>query len=298
MAQSPPQASDDPQAQQHYAAQLALSVALADAVRTLWPSLLPLNPTNVRRLTDALSILLNAFSESAISLVSDHYTTVRRNSGVSSPFSVVRAPLPPRSTVATMVDEAITDRLEESLADFEAKILANVQSGIQKALADEARAQLVASVEGDENALGFARIARPDACAWCLTQAFRTSTRGVEVGRHYGVYKSRKSAGQLPEGAADLNRFHPNCHCTVEPIFDAAFQPAAHILDMEQLYKESTADSEKGERLNDFRRALAAQRGGRTTPLPEITTTTVSPPNAAAIQSLLDLIGEAMTQAA
>lgn len=298
MAQSLPQASNDPQTQQHYAAQLALSASLTQAVQTLWPSLLPLNPPNIRRLTDALSVLLEAFSGAAVSLSADHYVTVRRNAGVSSPLPIVRLPPPPRSTVEAIVDAAITERLDESLADFEAKILARVQSKIQKALADEARAQTIATVEGDDRALGFARIARPDACAWCLTLAFRSSTRGAEVGRHYGVYKSRKSAGQLPEGDAELNRFHTNCHCTVEPIFDAAFQPAPHILDAEGLYNEATADAKKGERLNAFRRALAAQRGGRTTPLPEITTPVVTPINPAAVQNLLDRIGEAMTRVA
>lgn len=297
MVQSLPQASDDPQAQQHYAAQLALSVSLATAVRTLWPSLLPLNPPNIRRLTDALSILLDAFSEAAISLSADHYQTVRRNAGVNSPLTVVRTPLPPRSQVGAIVDTAITDRLTADLADLEAQILARVQSGMQKALADEARSQMITAVDGDDEALGFARIARPDACAWCLSLAFRSSTRGVEVGRHYGVYKSRKSAGQLPNGAADLNRFHTNCNCTVEPIFDAAFVPAPHILDAERLYNEATVDSKPRERLNDFRRALAAQRGGRTTPLPEIAPH-VTPNNAAAIQNLLDRIGKAATRAA
>lgn len=264
--------SENPTTQRQYLAALAITAALTQAIQQLWVVTKPLSsPQATDSFRAGMAALVEQLSQAARSVAVDYYADLRREAGVPRTTRALRlVDLPPRSMVDAGIDYAMRAKAEAD--EMEAAILARAEAAAQKVVADVGRAQVVAAVEGDDAALGFRRVARPDACYWCLALAMRRSTRGTEGEEHLGVYKSRASAGQLPPNAVGaVNRYHNNCHCAVEPVFDlGADTIPAWMGDMERLYETSTATSRRGERLNDFRRALAAERRGTetTTPTP------------------------------
>lgn len=268
-----PPVSNNPTTQRQYLAGLALTAALTQALRGLWSATTPQSSERAMvAFRSGVLALVEQFSAAARSVAVDYYADMRRDAdvpGTTQPTELV--PLPPQSLVDAGLDWAL--RAEVETDAIEAAILARLDASMQKAMQDVGRDQIVASVEGDDRALGFRRVARPGACYWCLTLAMRRSTRGETGDQHLGVYKTRLSAGQIlaPNALGEANRYHDNCHCTVEPIFAVGDQSVpSWMADMQRLYETSTAHSRKGDRLNDFRRALAALRrgGGPSVPTP------------------------------
>lgn len=317
------------------------------------------SPEAMRRFTTGLYALLPQFGAGARTLATDYYRNVRKAAGLADASKIKPVDLPPRPVVDAGLRWALrenaetsrTVRLEaarlleqvprgnapdqmmirsnaaavvrpspqETAAEIEAKILADIQAALQKAVEDVAREQIVQAVEGDDKAIGYRRVARPDACAWCLTLAIRTSTRkglatdwvngsggsisrdaalstpGADGDVHFGVYKSRAAAGQTPAGSDEVNRYHDHCHCIVEPIFSAADTPPQWVLDTKRFYEDATADSGKGEHLNDFRRALYAKRHGKEPAPPKAPVGPLpATPPAAQVNDLLDRLDAAM----
>lgn len=277
-----PQISETPATQRQYVTQLTLSAALAQALRTLWASVSPMSSDAAwDAFTAAAHAVVPQYAQAAAVVSLDNYRTARLDAGIASTPRLPRITTPPASKIDAGLDWAARARdIEaehaEALAQIEATILGRVDAAMQKVLMDEARATTVEAVEGDDKALGYRRVPRPDACAWCIILATRkTSRRGLAADfkrygapgsmggdEHWGVFKSRASAGQVPANdRGEVNRFHNNCHCVVEPIFDTAFTAPAWLQEMSDLYDEA------GD-LNTFRRALNAQRRGESPPDP------------------------------
>lgn len=300
-----PTLSDSPAVQQQYLAQLALTAALTQALRNLWPVANPL--TDGARFRQVAKVLVEQFGQASASIAQDFYRGVRTEAGITGAPTLRLVPPVPESKVDAGIDWAMRAAAERSRV--EAEVLARVESAMQKAVADVGREQVVTAVEGDEFAIGYRRVPRPGACAWCITQAIRKTHRtgrAAKVGKygsgaafdpaveHYGVYKSRDAAGEIPPNAkGDTNRFHRNCHCVVEPIFFPVNALPDWLHGMERLYDDSTADSKSGQRLNDFRRALSAERRGVTPPTPAAPAVITPAANAQQVTALLNLFSTA-----
>lgn len=258
--------SENPEVQQQYTTQVGLTAALVAALRKLWPQVDPLSgPAALSKYTDGVAAVIEQFSQASISLAADYYDATRAQAGVPGTFRTPIIDTPPRSLVDAGVEWAMQAR------DDMAATQARIEAAAQKAVADSARDEVVTAVEGDDKTLGFARVARPDACYFCLAQAMRRKKpTASDPSERPGVYKSRGTAGGFVNhkftgtGAA---KFHNNCHCVIEPVFSTDYQLAPHIAEAERLYFESTVNSAKGESLNDFRRALEAVRAGKPIPV-------------------------------
>lgn len=262
-----PRVSDNPEVQRQYVAQLALSAALAQSLRQLWTATSPLSSDKAMQAFRAgVFAIVTQFAQAARVMASDYYTNARQAAGIAGVPRLPSVELPPPSMVNAGIDWGMRDFMQKT----EAEIMAKVEAAMAKAVLDVAREQVVEAVEGDDQALGFRRVPRPDACYWCITLSLRRSTRGGSGDQHLGVYKSRASAGQLPPSMrGEVNRYHDHCHCSVEPVFaigDGAMPDWLH--EMDQLYEQATLNSNKGERLNDFRKALAALRRGESPTTP------------------------------
>ncbi|RNL63641.1 hypothetical protein EFK50_07820 [Nocardioides marmoriginsengisoli] len=244
------------------------------------------------------------FSQSLTVVTLDNYRLARAEAGIKTVPRLPSITPPPVSKIDAGLDWAksaldqISEEQAKALSEIEAQILERVQVSMQKAMLDEARETTVLVVEGDDQALGYRRVPRPDACYWCIEQALRKTSRkglakdfkrygspGVSLGgdEHWGVYKSRESAGQIPPNeAGEINRFHNKCHCEVEPIFSTDFAIPAWLQDMAVLYDDSDGT-------NDFRRRLNAQRNGEPAPdpTPVLPTPTIQPAAASAYADLL-----------
>lgn len=290
-----PQVSENPEVQQNYLAGLALGAAVAEIVSGLWVATTPLeSAAAMARFTNGLFIVGEQFGGAAASLGEDYYRNLRREAGITTALKLPEPVLPTKAEIDADIAWAMRERTElaDNLDATYQAILADIQAETEKAVLDVMRSRVVQAVEGDDKALGFRRVARPEACYWCISLAIRTSTRGG--GKHYGVYKSRAAAGQLPAAASELNRFHTNCHCEVEPVWSPAESVPDWLSDMEQLYSDSTQESAKGESLNDFRKALTAHRNGEERPAPAAPVSLpTSNPAAAQIAAILDRLAEA-----
>jgi hypothetical protein len=300
--------------QQQYAAQLLLTAALIQALRQLWGATLPLDSSQGReRFRGGAFALIQHFSGAASSVAMDFYRASRLAAGVTDalpPHLSELVPTPPRSLVDASLEWALRDAerdMARDLAEIEARFLeedrqwlARFEASAQKAVTDTGRAQVIAAVEGDEKALGFRRVPRPGACYFCIVLALRSTTRtglakdfkkyapGTMGGeRHYGVYKSRGTAGGFAnvsfegEGTA---KFHNNCHCVIEPVFSPVESLPDWLTDVERLYDETEGG------LAEFRRAVAARRRGEDPEPPPLPAVLAAAPNREAIAALLDLL--------
>lgn len=306
-----PTVSDDPTVQRHYLTQAAIAATLASGTRAMWESVDPFEQTEL--VTSGLHALLEQFSQASTSVARDYYQGLRRGAGIDTEFRIPATPPPPRSRVEAGVGWALERDREATVAEFEAQALKRIETAMQNAMLDASRTQIVDAVAGDFEALGFRRVAHPGACYFCVALSIRTSTRRVraqdvtprqrekpgELGgeRHFGVYKSRETAGQLPPNTTgQVNRYHDDCRCTVQPIFSAADTGPDWLGDMADLYDSFDRDKFGGG-LNGFRKALKAHRGGEdTTPFTVDVPEAATPPTEQ-IEALLGRIDDSMRAA-
>lgn len=112
----------------------------------------------------------------------------------------------------------------------------------QKMVVDTGRNTLIAAIENDTKARGWAREARPGACSFCALLA----TRGA-------VYRSEQTAEF---------KAHDHCHCLPVPLFADSYEPPAYIRAWQQLYRDTPYGKNAAEARNNFRVALERQRTG------------------------------------
>lgn len=285
-----PRVSEDPEVQEHYTTQVALTAALVAALQRLWPSVNPLAGAAAKSAySRGVAALTEHFAQASISLSTDFYDAHRAGAGIGGTFNAAVIDTPPQSLIDSDLDWAFR-------AMTEAEIQHRVEAAIQKAVADAGRDQVVAAVAGDEKALGFARVPKPDACYFCLEMAIRKTKPRENSPARPGVYKSRGAAGQLPPNdLGQVNRYHNDCQCVVEPVFSVDFQLTPQVLAAEELYKRSTVNSKRGEGSNDFRRALATFREtGEMPPTPGATP--LKPAASSDLGKLLQILADSGAQ--
>lgn len=252
-----PRASDRPEVQQHYAAQFALSAAVAAQMRKLWPSLDPERlaatvPTLVR---GGVAVGGQAAS-AAIAVAADYYEDLRFES-IPGRFQVPVIDAPTSRTVESALDRATADMLaqipslvdELYLAEITTQIQSSADAALQELIADAAIDELFTSMESDREALGWARVTRADACAFCRMLA----TRGP-------VYLTERSANFRAH--VPINGRGGVCKCQVEPLFGKHYEAPAHIRSDMAVWERVTADAPMGEAFNEFRRAIEGRSDG------------------------------------
>ncbi|MFF3555334.1 VG15 protein [Streptomyces tsukubensis] len=140
--------------------------------------------------------------------------------------------------------EALTLESLDELDGLLEEIAVSVQGPAQKLIADGGRETIVTSAQRDRRALRWMRVPSGTACGFCLMVA----SRGA-------VYASEKSGGGI-KGA----EFHPNCQCTVVPIFSNRYEDPDMVKEAKRLWKASKASS-----LRDFSRFIDTLRKGEET---------------------------------
>lgn len=242
-----PRVSENPEVQSHYLTQLGLTTALFAALRRLWPTLEPdrlqkTYPTFVR----GAAAVTGRYSQAAVSLNADFYDAMREQAGLGSRFSVpVIEPLA-GPQIEAYLKKATADFLAEAEVET-AKIVESIQreadATMQKVVMDAGRNELIAAIEGDREAHGWARVTKPGACAFCLMLA----TRGP-------VYLAKQTASF---------EAHKSCHCTVQPLFGNHYEAPAHVREALALWRDSTSGLSGKAAIRAFRRAVDAQRSTR-----------------------------------
>ena len=247
MATPPPQASDQPEVQQHYLTQLALTGALSAALMNLWPSFDPKRPrATFEPLRRGAAALVSEMAPAAIEMAAEHFEAMREDAHIVQPFRVPVIEAPTPADVEAYLDKAVADLLDGGTTEFgalRAAIEREIDSAAQKMLADAASDELLAAVEADPQAIGWARVTREGACAFCLM----LTTRGP-------VYRSKVTANFRAHVA--VNGRGGTCHCTVEPLWRGVYEPPAHIREAQVIWKKSTKGRSGKDALRAFRREL------------------------------------------
>lgn len=229
-------ASDNPVAQEHYAAQVGLASAIAKALAQL----------RTPRLTNEAAALAQEFSLAAISLAADYYDDIRDYAGVGGSYRV--------PVISPWSADALEAYIDAALETFAQQLTAGIEIDAQvDALAtqlalDAGSREIFAAIDNDPEPTRYARITRPGACSFCLMLAARGA-----------VFRSEESSSFRAHTYPGL------CRCDIEPVWNVnAYEPPAHIRAAQSLYAESTADSmSPAEKRNAFRRAVYAENNAR-----------------------------------
>lgn len=246
-----PTVSEDPAVQTHYAAQVALSATFIQAMKRAWPLV------NLRDLKgslpqyrQAVNALVQHFGPASAALSADYFDTMRLDAGITSPFRTPIVDPPPVAQVDASIGWATNDlwtiATETEVSVVEAAQV-KAEGAAQKIVTDQGRNELIAAIEADKEARGFARVTKPGACAFCTMLA----TRGA-------VYADRNtfaSSNARFEGSG-LVKVHNGCSCTFVPLFGRHYEPPAHVREAQAIYNEATAG--EPDKLNAFRRAWEA----------------------------------------
>lgn len=251
------QVSENQETDDYYATQAALGMAAMAAIRELWPALDPADILSTFPDLQAVSASIGAqHSLAGVSLAADYYEDHRLAQGVDSPFRipVIEAPVPVQ--IEVYIEKATADLLAEVTrvadeilyAELATQLQAELEGSVAKVVGDAGRNQLIAAIEADREAKGWARVTRPDACSFCRMLA----TRGA-------IYKSERTANFRAH--VPVNGRGGTCQCTVEPLF-GAYEPPAHTRADLALWKKVTRNVATGDKANEFRRHLEGRADG------------------------------------
>lgn len=240
--------SDIPVVAEHYATMVELVADLVESIHEL-----PVQPEGSNLPPDyltMLAVLVNQYALAAIGESADYYQALRQFAGVTTPFRVPIVDAPEPDAIEAAVQAAVreADLIATDLAaDLdETKLEAEMQNlieGLTRTLVLEAgRDEVWTAIENDVSARGWARVTRPNACAFCRMLA----TRGA-------VYRTERSASFQAHHADEHGG--GDCQCGVEPLFAKRYEPPAHTRADQSLWSETG-------NLVDFRRAVEGRSDG------------------------------------
>lgn len=134
-------------------------------------------------------------------------------------------------------------------ADRLTKTRSKVDGIASRLVTDVGRGAVVDAAAEDRQAVGVARVAAPDACAFCRVMAIR----GV-------VYKNEQTAGRRANakfvGAGEF-KYHSHCRCWTVPYFEGQeWAPQSQIAEWERQYQQ--ARGMRGNTIANYYRLLRA----------------------------------------
>lgn len=248
------------QAQQHHAELAALTALAASEVGAIWADLDTAEAAR-EALLGLLPQLVLVYGEAAATLAADWYDDIRDTDGAVGRFTAIPAE----------VDVAGADSLARWAVDplFRAEpdwgaARSLVEGGLQRRIANADRDTITGSIDLDPAALGYARHARPDACAFCAMLA----TRGDQEGYLYATEESatrvvgtgtalsanierttgRMAEGVRPRGTQALGeKYHDGCGCVAVPVFeDGGYEPPAYVAEWQAAYDKAFSQLKPG----------------------------------------------------
>jgi hypothetical protein len=231
-------------AEEQQAAQIALIALMLKDFAKIWHLLTPSElDRSLPAWVTAIHAIVARYGSMSAALAADHYEEARLAAKARGQFTVQLPGDPAEGLVDTGMRWATRDvwsRDPETLPDRVKSARTMAENVAIKEVIDMARITTVDAVHEDPEAVGWARIARPNACYFCRM----LTTRG-------GVY------------TAETVKFraHNGCHCTAEPVFRGQlWEPSARVREWNAQYQR--ASKMKGDTLKNLRRIVE----GRETP--------------------------------
>jgi hypothetical protein len=177
--------------------------------------------------------LLAPFTTAASLVAASWYSTLRANAGITGTFAPVLAPPPPTDQLDAGVRYSLTPLFQPEKF-IGSDILTLLAGFTQRMIADAGRDTISGSATQDPTRVGYQRVPRAGACAFCSLLASRgavyrsAESAGGVVGR--GVDAS-ETAGKVggqgkgvnPRGSQAIgSKYHNHCRCVVAPKFPGA----------------------------------------------------------------------------
>ncbi|HVX20891.1 MAG TPA: hypothetical protein VHB02_06070 [Acidimicrobiales bacterium] len=216
---------------------------MADPLSQAWAAL---DIANLRDSLDRYSAMVTGvvhrYGTAAAALAAHYYEAERAAAGIPGSFRVKPARPAGLDQVTEAVHWATKGLWTSHLTEEDIASARSLTEGLaEKYALDAGRITVIHAVHADRKATGWARVTEPGACSFCLLLAIRGA-----------VYRSERSAGFDS---------HDHCHCHVQPIFGAAYEPSAEVRRAEAIYRgvRTTPGGPKAVR-NAFRAALAADQ--------------------------------------
>ena len=227
-----------PRASEQQSAQAGLIVVMLRDLAKVWRLLHPQAlDRSLSTWVAGVHAVVSRYGPMAATLAADHYDAARATARAPGRFTVQIPDAPDEQHVDTVMRWATKElwgRDAETLAERVAAAQQKSDAAASKLVTDLARATVTDAVNEDPAAVGWTRVAKPTACAFCRLLA----TRG-------GVYTQ----------ATVKFRAHDGCSCTAEPVFKGQrWEPSAHVRQWQAEYRK--AAQMKGDTLKNFRRIV------------------------------------------
>ncbi|WP_344734250.1 hypothetical protein [Nocardioides fonticola] len=197
-----------------------------------------------------------------MSLAADYYEAFRAD--VLPGATPFRAPVVDPPTLAD-VEARLDDMAAELLASLDAvvddvyladvanQIAAEIEGAARSTVADAAFGELLASINDDREAKGWARIARPTACSFCRLLA----SRGPVYTKDTVDFRAH----------VPINGRGGTCQCTAEPWIGSSYEPTAQVRADAALYQQIADEGFRGaDARNEFRRRIEGRTDGARRP--------------------------------
>lgn len=233
----PASSPDEAQATQEAVA--ALAVPSIRAAWSLWDASRVAESLPMFR--EAVGAVVGRYGQAASALSVQHFRAVRSDAGLAG-----RVDVPPVFDVPDgFIDEAMVEALAEAEADIE-KAMAYLNSQAEHLILEQGRRQMFTAVQADRAAKGWARVANPGACSFCLMLALRAGA-GL-------LYRSKAGANfrahtRRPNGSGG------DCKCTVEPVF-GQYEPPARVREAAKVWTDATKGRSGRDARTAFRQAI------------------------------------------
>lgn len=229
-------------------------------------------------LMDVVPAIADKYGLAAGALAADWYDEARDSAGAAGRFLAEPAPLPDSTRYEALVRWGVSPLFTPTPDGTLAASL--IAGGLQRIVADAHRDTITASVKSDGAAIGYARHASANACAFCALLATRGAVYKSEqsAGRVTGVslggkdYKKLRRIGDTAEARASImagtkaetvaqggrksraslkqkvgDKYHDHCHCTTVPVFEGqTYEPAPYVQKWADAYKATSASDAKG----------------------------------------------------
>ncbi len=220
--------------------QARISAEMTRKVLALWlASYEPRNPTVWRAVLEALQALVLLFRGESSRSAANYYLAAREASGVSGLLVPRIAPVAPRELVEVTARVTGQRAYERSLASGVETERARRNSGVLVAGAmsrialDGGRRTILDAVDEDREAIGWARIADANPCAFCSMLV----SRGP-------VFSEDTASFQA----------HAHCGCIAAPVFARDEVWLEHGKDLYEQWKAATAGTSGKDALKAWRR--------------------------------------------
>lgn len=180
-----------------------MAVTTADTLE-LGRQLVALSPIEARDvLLDEFPALVRSYAEVGGTYSADWYDEVRSEAQASGQYRATVSGIPNDEQAQATARWAVGQLFAEQAEAF----LRDLSYGATRLVQQPTRSTIIDSAFADPASGAFVRVARADACSFCLMLA----SRGA-------VYASQATAGAR-------DRYHTNCQCRAEPVFSPADVP-------------------------------------------------------------------------